>query len=500
MGEQGGGLVVRGGDRVGARLSVKGACAVVAAVWMLGGCASRSDFRAPDLVRPEGWAQGTMAPAAVGASGVAAAAGASAPAASASMTVRDTATPEAWWQPLQDPQLDQLIRLALQRNNNLAQSALKAQRARLVAGQAASDQLPSVSAKAGSSVARTIGRDGTTRAHSATLAASWELDLWGRVSALRDAAEFEAQATEADRAAVALSLSASVANAYWQLAYLNQRVQASEQSVAYARQTLKLVQAQYGAGSVSGLEQAQATQSLATQEAAHTQWLQQRVQARNTLALLMDGPPGAGSPAQAVAEPQRLSDSALPTVAAGLPAQLLTRRPDLRAAELRLRKTLANGDATRTAYYPTLSLTGSLVGSSNSLSQVLDNPVATLGAGLVLPFIQWRDMQRASDIAQLDYESAVVAYRQSWYQALADVENALSARQQYDDQGSLLQTALDAARQAERLAEVRYRAGSTPLKTWLDAQETRRQAELSLAANRLNRLNAWVTVVQTLGG
>jgi outer membrane protein TolC len=277
-------------------------------------------------------------------------------------------------------------------------------------------------------------------------------------------------------------------------------VQASEQSVAYARQTLKLVQAQYGAGSVSGLEQAQATQSLAMQEAAHTQWLQQRVQARNTLALLMDGPPGAGSPAQAVAEPQRLSDSALPTVAAGLPAQLLTRRPDLRAAELRLRKTLANGDATRTAYYPTLSLTGSLVGSSNSLSQVLDNPVATLGAGLVLPFIQWRDMQRASDIAQLDYESAVVAYRQSWYQALADVENALSARQQYDDQGSLLQTALDAARQAERLAEVRYRAGSTPLKTWLDAQETRRQAELSLAANRLNRLNAWVTVVQTLGG
>jgi len=183
-----------------------------------------------------------------------------------------------------------------------------------------------------------------------------------------------------------------------------------------------------------------------------------------------------------------------------LPAQLLTRRPDLRAAELRLRKTLANGDATRTAYYPTLSLTGSLVGSSNSLSQVLDNPVATLGAGLVLPFIQWRDMQRASDIAQLDYEAAVIAYRQSWYQALADVENALSARQQYDDQGSLLQTALDAARQAERLAEVRYRAGSTPLKTWLDAQETRRQAELSLAANRLNRLNAWVTVVQTLGG
>ncbi len=487
MGEQG-----RGGVRARARWTLKALGVSGVALAALAGCASRSAFKAPELVQPAGWTAVAPVAAASGASG---ASGASAP-----TTARDPATPEAWWQALQDPQLDQLIRLALQRNNNLAQSALKAQRARLVAGQAASDQLPTVSAKTNSSVARTVGRDGSTRAHSATLAASWELDLWGRLSALRDVADFEAQATDADRAAVALSLSASVANAYWQLAYLNQRVQASEQSVAYARQTVKLVQAQYAAGSVSGLEQAQAAQTLATQEAAHTQWLQQRVQARNTLAVLMDGPPGAGSPAWAVAEPQRLPEGALPAVAPGLPAQVLTRRPDLRAAELRLRKTLASGDATRTAYYPTVSLTGSLVGSSNSLSQVLDNPVATLGAGLVLPFIQWRDMQRAADIAQLDHETAVRAYRQSWYEALADVENALSARQQYDEQGASLQTALDAATRAERLAEVRYRAGSTPLKTWLDAQEARRQAELSLAANRLNRLNAWVTVVQTLGG
>jgi NodT family efflux transporter outer membrane factor (OMF) lipoprotein len=406
----------------------------------------------------------------------------------------------AWWRPLQDPQLDQLMAMALAANNSLSKATLAARRARLVAAQAESDQLPSVSAKVGSSATRTLGQDGTSVGHTSSLLASWELDLWGRVSALRDAAAFEAQATEAERQAVALSLTASVANAWWQVAYLNQRVSTSDQSLAYARQTLKLVDAQHRAGANSGLELAQAQQTVAAQEAAHTQWLRQLGEARNTLGLLVDGPPGAGSATRQVPEATRLSEATLPEVPAGLPAELLTRRPDLRAAELRLRRTLANGDATRTAYYPTLSLTGQLYGASSSLSNVLAHPQAILGAGLSLPFIQWRDMQRAANIAQVDYESAVVGFRQSWYQALADVDNALNARQHYDTQGERLQAALEAAQRAERLAEARYRAGSVALKTWLDAQETRRQTEINLAANRLNRLNAWVSLVQSLGG
>ena len=87
-----------------------------------------------------------------------------------------------------------------------------------------------------------------------------------------------------------------------------------------------------------------------------------------------------------------------------------------------------------------------------------------------------------------------------WGQALADVENALSAGQQFDEQGQRLQQAYAAAKEAERLSEVRYRAGAVPLKTWLDAQESRRQAENNLAQNRLNQLNAWATLRQTLGG
>ncbi len=441
---------------------------VAAVVAMLGACASTGSYQQPDVKVPPSWQQGAEQGA-------------------------GTLTP--WWQGMNDPVLTQLIQDALARNNNLAQAAIKVRRAQLVAGQAASDQLPSLSVKGSSTASRPLDGGTTTRLNTVTGSASWEVDLWGRLASLRNAADWEAQATEQDRQAAAMSLVGTVANLYWQVGYLNQRVEASQQSIDYARKTLQLVEAQYKVGGASGLEVAQATQALAAQEASHTQWLQQRVQARNALAILFDAPPAVTSQ-----EALRLPDGALPGVQADAPASLLTRRPDLRAAELRLRKTLATVDATRGSFYPALTLTGSVGGSSTALSNVLSDPIGTLGAGLVLPFVQWRDMQRSVAISQADYEVAVLGYRQSWYQALADVENALSARVQYEDQGVKLAQALQAAQTGERLSEARYRAGAVPLKTWLDAQESRRQAENNLAQNRLNRLNALTTLYQALGG
>lgn len=402
---------------------------------------------------------------------------------------------DRWWQHFGDVTLNKLVDDALARNTDLAQAAIKVRRAQLKAGLAASDQLPTVSVSGSSANARKLDGGTTTRTNTVTAGVSWELDLWGRLAALRDVADWEAQATEADRQAAALSLVGTVAKLYWQVAYLNQRIEASEQSIAYARKTLSLVQTQHRAGSATGLDEAQATQTVTSQLASHTQLLQQRTEARNALAILFDGPPG-----QAVSESSRLPQSALPVVEPGLPASLLTRRPDLKAAELRLRESYATVDATRVSYYPTLTLTGSVGGSSSALSDVLSNPVGTLGAGLVLPFVQWRDMQRNVAVSQADAELAVLGFRSTWYQALADTENALSARRQYDAQGEQLELALASALKVEKLYEVQYRAGAVPLKSWLDAQESRRTAENSLAENRLNRLTNTVTLYQALGG
>jgi outer membrane protein TolC len=166
-------------------------------------------------------------------------------------------------------------------------------------------------------------RDITTR-HLFQLNASYELDLWGKLARQSDAAHWEVQATEQDRRSAALSLVGTTATLYWQMGYINQRLQSSLESIAYARKTAELVNTQYQAGAVSALEEAEARQSLTSQQAAHTLLVQQRVEYVNALAILFDGPPGA-----LVADSKHLPQTRLSVPRAGVPAELLVRRPDL---------------------------------------------------------------------------------------------------------------------------------------------------------------------------
>ncbi len=418
-------------------------------------------------------------------------------------TLAATVLPDRWWRQLGDPALDQVVESALARNNDLAAATLRVRQARLQAGLAGVALAPTASGSVGSNASRRLegGRNARAYSSSASVSVGYEVDLWGRVASTRDAAEWTARATAEDRESTAQALAGTAAGLYWQWAYLNQRVASSNDGLAYARRTQELVRAQYAAGSVSALELREAEQTVASQLAALTQLEQQRVETRNAIALLMDAPPGAAALAQLLpAEPARLPGQALPAVVAGLPAELLARRPDLRAAEFRLRSMLASGDATRASYYPALTLTGNLGTSSTALLGLLSNPVAVLGAGLTLPFLNQQEMKLSGQLVAVQYEEAVVNFRQTLYAAFSDVENALSARIQYLRQGELLAQQLAAAREAERLYEVRYRAGSTSLRTWLDAQESRRGAELAVEENRLSQLNALATLYRALGG
>src|SRR5690606_34156558 len=179
---------------------------------------------------------------------------------------------------------------------------------------------------------------------------------------------------------------------------------------------------------------------------------------------------------------------------------LLGRRPDLRAAELRLRGALAGVDAAKASLYPTLDLTGSLGGASASLTNLLANPVGVLGAGITLPFLAWNQAQLNIGVSEADYEIAVVNFRQTLLSAFTDVDNALSARARLVEQGRSLAASFAAARKAEELYAVRYRAGAVPLRTWLDAQEAARSAENALAQNRQQQFAAQVALYETLGG
>ncbi len=400
-----------------------------------------------------------------------------------------------WWDEFGDAELSALVDRVLADNADLAVAGLRLNQARMSARLAASQLLPTASASASSGTSQSL-ESGASRndSSSGNLGASWELDLFGRLDAERDAARWEAEATEQDLAATQLALVGTTVSTWSQLAYANERIAMAGQTLAYTQKALELVQRQYDAGAVSRVELRDAEQTVASQEATLTQLEQSRTTTRNALAALLgrqtyDGP-----------ERESLPRTDLPGVDAGVPAQLLARRPDLAASELRLRKTLANSDAIAASYYPRLSLTGSLGTASSSLLSILSNPVASLGASLSMSVLNPDRIRLGTDIARADYDIAAEQFRQDFYDALRDTADALSAREQYIRQGEALDRSLLEAADAEQLYARQYAAGAVALRSWLDALERLRNAEGSVIENRLNQLNAQVAIYQALGG
>lgn len=453
--------------RVGSTLKLS---MIAISIALLSGCGAlmRSDFEPPALQVPEQW-QHTQ--------------------------LNGQVSLDPWWQKFNQPELNQLISQVLSRNNDLTLATLTLQKARLQAGLARDDLYPQLSSNNTASVNKPLDGGSSSRAFQANLSVSYEVDLWGKVSANIDQAQWTALASLEDRESTAQSLVATTASLYWQIGYLHQRIELSNKSIEHSRQTLALTQRQYASGAVTELNVLESQRSLAGQEASHSQLLQQLVEAENALAILLNRAPG-----QVAVEIKQLPDSAVPEVGVGIPADLVGRRPDVKAALYQLRSALASKDATYASYFPSLSLTGSVGESTSELKELLRNPVGSLGAGLVLPFLQWNQMQINNDIADIDYQSAIVSYRKTLYSAFEDVDNAISAKQQYAYQGEKLELQFSAAAQAEAIYESQYRHGAIGIQNWIDAQENRRSAEAALLENRYNQLTAQATLYQALGG
>ncbi|MEA1228253.1 efflux transporter outer membrane subunit [Acinetobacter sp. IRS14] len=405
---------------------------------------------------------------------------------------------DRWWTLFNDTQLNQLVSNVLERNSDLAVAGIALKQARLQADLTANQQglrVTNTGISTGHSFDLNSGDDNSSGL-SVKGGVSYELDLFGKLARQTEASKWEALATEQDLQATGQSLIATTAKLYWQLGYLNERYTTAQQSLATSQKLYDLVQIQYKAGAVSGVDLTQAEQSVQSQKASLSQIEQQRVETRTAIAVLLHEPLQQLN----IQEPKRLPRTALPSIGAGLPADILSRRPDLQASELRLRKALATKDATKASYYPSISLTSSLGSSSTSLTELLRNPALTLGASLSLPFLQYNDMKKDIAISNLDYEKAIIQYRQTLYQAFADVENALSSRTELDKQVALQERNVELAEKTERLTEVRYRYGAVALKTLLDAQQTTRTARLSLVETKQSQYNAYVTLMQALGG
>ena len=253
-------------------------------------------------------------------------------------------SPSHWWRIFGDPQLDALIDAALARNNDLALAALNVRSAQLQAHLAVIN--PTLSVGYTDDYMRELaGPASATQFHSLTASASYEVDLWNQLGATLDVARWEARATEQDRESAVVTLIGTAVNLYYQLANLNYRITLGRQSVGYGRQALDLVQAQASAGAATQLEIAESEQSLEVQEADQSALLEQRIETRSAMTMLLNG-----APWPETQERSAVPDDPPPPIAPGLPASLLDRRPDLRAAEIRLREALAQTDATRLSF------------------------------------------------------------------------------------------------------------------------------------------------------
>lgn len=335
-----------------------------------------------------------------------------------------------WWENFDDPQLSDSISRMLVSNNDLAAAGLKLQQARLTAGLTNTNMTPNVTLTGVGSNTRSLNENTQPReSYSTSLGLSYELDLWGKLARAREQSAWLVNATEQDRQETALSLIGTTADLYWQIAKFNQQLGYQQAALAISQDTLNIVRSRLAAGDASEIELLQAQQTLLDRQNQYQSLEQQREAARNAMALLFNR-----APDYRQAERQSLDLKQQVAIANSVPLQVIAQRPDVQAAEWRLRAALAGSDVAKLNFYPTLSLGATLDAGSALFSQWFSNPSRTLSANSALPFLQWNTVQLTIDQSKLDVKLAAVDFRRKVYSALKDVDDAMTARLSYQQQ------------------------------------------------------------------
>jgi multidrug efflux system outer membrane protein len=408
-----------------------------------------------------------------------------------------------WWKLFNDPALDDLEKRALNANQNLAAAAARVEQARAAAGIARSNYLPSVGLNPSvnrSSTSRTTDNvqpvaESTT--YRAALDASWELDLFGRVRRLSEGARAEAAASAADFENVRLALTAEVASSYFSLRALDRETALVNDGVGLRRKTLELINSRRANGAATDFDVARAEAELASTEADAAALANRRAALQNALALLLgEAAPNFELPTANV------ELSTVPAVPAGLPSELLERRPDIAAAESSLAASNARIGVAKAAFFPAISLTGSFGFASGDIDRLAnsDSKLWSIGPSLYLPIFQGGRNKANLARSRAAYEESVALFRQRVLVAFREVQDALTATQLLGAQAAAQDRAVAAARRAGELAQTRYDAGIVNYFEVIDAQRTVLTAERASAQLSAQRLVNSVGLIKALGG
>lgn len=404
-----------------------------------------------------------------------------------------------FWASLGDSDLPRVLQSALRQNDTLQLSQLQLKLSQLQAALSGLSLLPTPSVSLNAAISRPMssGKIPATTYRSAGLNAAlrYPLDIWGSARAQRNAAKLDASASEDDWRAARLAICVLVTQARWQIGYLNRLIENTQADLQDASYTLSLANARYQAGATSRADVLFAQRQLADQRTVLSVLQQQRAESRHAFSVLMGHPPQAQQ-----AELTSLNETSLPTPAVGLPADLLSRRADVHAAELRVRSSLATAESIRLSFYPSLSLTASYGTSSPSLTHYLADPIGSLAALLTLPIVEFNTARYTQQTAEVVYQASAVNFKKTLYQALVETEDALSARQHLAWEAQEFAEVLMLSQALERLTLARWQQGASDIQPWLEAKRARRQATLSALQNLLARKNNAIELYAALGG
>ena len=462
--------------RTASRRRLPRSCTPLAAVVALfvAGCAITEPATKPDLGMPVGWTETVPAAAAL--------------------------PDSAWWRDFASLRLDALIDEALAGSPDFRIAAERVRQAEIQLQAAGASLLPFATAGADTDWRRSDPGSGSRAIESestgASLAISYEVDLWGRLAAGVQGADADLAATRHDFETVRLTLTAGVATTYFQLLATRARIDIARENLAIAERVFEIVEARYRNGVVSALDVSRQRSTVLAQRAALLPLETAERQTLAALAVLLGRAPQGFAPG---GEP--LAALAIPEVAPGLPAEILVRRPDLASAEARLAAADADVAAARAALLPSIQLSGSAgVASAALLSLANPSNTVALTASLAQTLFDGGRLRGEVESARSRRVELVETYRNAVFSALREIEDALgnAARDRRQEQVQLL--IRDEAQRSLRLAELRYREGADDLLSVLDAQRTLFQAQDQLAQFRLARLSGAVDLFKALGG
>ena len=410
----------------------------------------------------------------------------------------------AWRDYFADQQLQAMIAQALEENRDLRVAVLNVLEARATFQIRRADQFPTLNANAGElrlGVPADVSQTGSARTLPAYYVGlsvvGWELDFWGRVSNLKDAALEQYLASDDARRAVTVSLVAQVADGYFTLRELDERIRITRDTIRTREESLRLFKRRFEAGATTRLDVAQVETLLTQAQSLGAQLEQARAAQAHALTLLM------GTQPAGLEDRANLNDTEpMHELRVGLPSELLQARPDIIAAEHLLRGANANIGAARAAFFPSITLTGFFGTASAELDSLFSSGTKAwlFAPQLVLPIFDAGRRQANLDLAEVRRDVAVAGYERTIQTAFREVSDALSAQRWLGEQVAIQRRALAAQQERARLAQMRYDRGSATFLEVLDAQRDLLTAEQQLVQLRRALLSSRVALYAALGG